>query len=371
VQGYLKYLFAIGSALIIIIVYFTTYWRIDLKGSSISVVFDILMIWIFISMTRSILEMRAINDAIPFVFSNYMGLALFPVLFFILGINPNYFYPINKLISIYIFFAFIFSLIYIQSFELQLYLVYPLFFIILTIPLRTTWGKILIVVISIVVIAVSLTNRAGILRILFSYSIVVAFYVLQYVRINKKLLYSLVFIVLLIPVVALYLGIQGQSIFQVILGDDDTPYSQLNPYADTRTFLYYEVLQDLQANDAFLFGKGLNAGYNSASFQTYNREVVEVGFLQILMKTGIVGFILYISIIVSAVFKAIGKSRNLFIKALGLLLTGYIIMLFIENQIAYNLLNIIIWLVVGICHSEKLRKLDDREIKRLYQNKSN
>ena len=95
----------------------------------------------------------------------------------------------------------------------------------------------------------------------------------------------------MVPVVSLYLGMKGQSVFQIVLGEDTNGYSQLNPYADTRTFLYYEVFQDLKLNQAFIFGKGMNAGYASDAFQTLSRQVVEVGFLQILLKTGIVGFI--------------------------------------------------------------------------------
>ena len=101
----------------------------------------------------------------------------------------------------------------------------------------------------------------------------------------------------MMPVVSLYLGVKGQSVFQIVLGEDNNSYSQLNPYADTRTFLYYEVFQDLQANQAFIFGKGMNAGYASDSFQTFSRQVVEVGFLQMLLKTGIIGCLLYFAII--------------------------------------------------------------------------
>jgi hypothetical protein len=166
----------------------------------------------------------------------------------------------------------------------------------------------------------------------------------------------------------LYLGINGQSVFQVILGEGNDNYSQLNPYADTRTFLYYEVFQDLKFNEAFLFGKGLNAGYMSVAFDTTSRSIVEVGFLQILLKTGIVGCFLYFSLIISAIFRALGKSKNLFVKSLGLLLSGYTLMLFVENVIAYNMLNIITWIVVGMCHSEKLRGISNNDIKTLFTN---
>ena len=53
-------------------------------------------------------------------------------------------------------------------------------------------------------------------------------------------------------------------------------------------------------------------------------------------------------------------------KALGLLLAGYLIMFFIENVIAYNLLNIIIWFIVGLCHSETFWNYSDQGIKNLF-----
>lgn len=229
----------------------------------------------------------------------------------------------------------------------------------------------MIVAISIVVIIFSLTNRAGIIRILFSYCVVAAYYFLERVKIGKKMLYTIVFLVLMIPVTSLYLATRGHNVFQIILGEDEDAYSQLDPLADTRTFLYYEVFQDLKINKAWLFGKGLNAGYDSPSFRTYRREVVEVGFLQILMKTGVIGFLLYAFIIGNAVYKAILRSNNLFIKTMGLFLTSYFIMLFIENQIAYNLLNVIVWIVVGFCHSPEIRGLDNKEVLMLFQGNNN
>jgi O-antigen ligase len=186
----------------------------------------------------------------------------------------------------------------------------PIFYIILTIPLRSSWEKIFIIFISISIVVVSITNRAGILRILVSYSILLAVYLMQSLKVSKRLIQLLVVLVLMIPLVSLYMGIRGKSVFQIVLGEDDQPYSQLNPYADTRTFLYHEVFQDLKINRAFVFGKGLNATYESEAFQTFERPMVEVGFLQILMKTGIVGVLLYLLTIISAIFRALGRSNS-------------------------------------------------------------
>ncbi len=311
--------------------------------------------------------MNSSSEIIGYLFNNYVGISLFPVFFFIAGNNVNYFGTINKILTVYIILASTLSFIFLEFFELQVFLLYPLFYMILTIPLRKTGGKWLIVLISVAVIIVSLTNRAGILRILISYCIIAVYYVMLNIKINKKLLYLIVFVILMIPVFSLYLGIKGQSVFQTILGDDNQPYSQLDPYADTRTFMYYEVFQDLKGNDAFLFGKGLGAGYYSEAFVTFSRNVVEVGFLQIILKTGIFGFLLYISVIISAIYKALGKSNSLFIKSIGLLLASYVLMLFIENIIAYNILNVLVWTAVGMCHSASFRDLDDHEIKNYFR----
>jgi hypothetical protein len=307
-------------------------------------------------------------DLKTLLFSNYMGLSLVSVLFFVIGNNIKYFFTINNLLYYYLLFSSIFTVFYLKYFELQLFILLPVFYVILTIPLQKPGRKFLIVLISILIVLVSLTNRAGILRILISYCLVVYYYLMLNVRISKKLVNLLVFIVLMIPIIAIYLGINGFSVFQLLAGDDIGGYSQMNPYADTRTFLFYEVFQDLKINNAFLFGKGLNAGYISEVFATYSRPIVEVGFLQLVLKTGLFGFLLYSAVIFSAIYKALSLSRNHFMKSLGLLLVSYYILFFIENIIAYNLLNVVIWMVVGMCHSKALLSLNNFEIKKLINN---
>ena len=368
--GFIKYMFvfffAFVSILPMVFVWLTTRWSLDFKDKYILAVYNAMILWMLICFIRSQLQIDNVEDFKDYLFSNYMGISLFPVFFLIAGINVRYFHVINRLLFLYLVVATLVSFFFLDYFELQLFLLFPIFYIIVTIPLRKKWETLLLILISISLLIFSFTNRAGILRIFMGYSIVLAYYFLKHVRLNRWMINLIVILILLIPIGSLYLGVKGQSVFQMVLGEDITPYSQSDPYADTRTFLYYEVFQDLKYNKAFLLGKGLNAGYMSESFQTYNRPVVEVAFLQILLKTGIVGFLLYITVIVSAIFKALSSSNNLFIRSLGLLLVSYVIMLFMENQIAYNLLNVIIWIIIGMCHSEEIRGLSDFEIERLF-----
>jgi O-antigen ligase len=243
----------------------------------------------------------------------------------------------------------------------------PVFYIIVTFPMQSKRDRILTFIIAVTVLITSITNRAGALRILISYLTIIIFYLVLKMKINKKFISVIVFLALITPFYLLYLGVSGQDVFKMVLGENkEEGYKQENLRSDTRTFLYVDVFRDLQLNRAFVFGKGINAGYASDDFETFNRLAVEVGFLQVLLKSGILGFLLYVLLIVTAIFKAINKSRNLFIKYLGMILSAYVVMLFIENMILYNLLNIIVWLIVGMCHSSELRELSDEEIKELF-----
>jgi hypothetical protein len=361
---------ALGSSMILIFVYFTTKWRVDLKGSGILILYDVMIMWVFICYFRSFTNTYRLYTMKEMLFSPYVGLSLFPILFFIVGVNRKYFYMINKILFLYCLIIYFFSLPFIGYFEIQFFLLMPVFYLIVTFPMQTPRDRILTFVIAVTVIFTSITNRAGVLRISISYMIIIIFYLVLELNVNKKIINAIVILALVIPFYLLYLGASGKDVFKMVLGENiEGGYRQENLRSDTRTFLYVDVFRDIKINNAYLFGKGINAGYASDDFETYNRLSVEVGFLQILLKTGIVGFIMYITLIVTAIFKAINTSRNLFIKYLGMLLSGYVLMFFIENMILFNLLNIITWVIVGMCHSRELRELNDEEIKELFSGK--
>lgn len=361
-------IFAWGSVSILLFFYILSNWKSDVTGNGITKIFGLLIIILFISLIRSLVKIHSFSELVKLLFDPYTGLSLFPILFFVIGSNSKYFLTINRVLSVYCILAFAFSLAFMKYFELNIFLLMPIFYLILTFPMQSYKNRFLTLIISTVIIIVSFTNRAGVMRIIISYLIVVIFYMISYLKINKRLLKIIIFLIMMLPFYFLYLGINGKNVFQDISGNSAEDYSQTDLSADTRTFLYYEVFQDLKLNNAFAFGKGIDGGYYSEIFQTFSRSTVEVGFLQILLKTGIVGFLAYFILVFSAVFKALGKSKSIFMKCLGLLLSSYVLMLFIENVIAFNLLNVTIWLVIGMCHSKELLSLNDEEIKKLFSN---
>lgn len=360
-------LLGVAAIVFLLVILLTTKWYLAIDGYFIPGVYNLLVVWIFICYIRSVLDLHDLRDLKSFLLGDITGLSLFPVLFFLVGINSKTFFLWNRVLLIYCLITFVISFFFLDFFEFQFFLLIPLFYLIITFPLQSGAERIITLIISISVIATSYTNRAGVLRILISYLIISLFYIALKLKVSKKLISVLVFIVIITPFYFLYLGLNGKDVFKTLLGENKNPVSgQENLRADTRTFLYVDVFRDLKINNAYTFGKGINAGYASDAFETYSRKAAEVGFLQIMLKCGILGFLLYIILIISAIFKALNDSSNSYLKYLGLLLCGYVLMLFIENIIAFNLFNIIIWCVVGVCHSKEIRAMNNDEMRDLF-----
>jgi len=144
--------------------------------------------------------------------------------------------------------------------------------------------------------------------------------------------------------------------------------------ADTRTFLYAEVISDLVRTGELWLGRGSSGTYFSPYFlQTGEdsdvRLTVEVGFLVYLLKGGIFAAALNISIFLFSSYLAVYKSNNRYMKWAGFMLITHVLILFVENIVALNLYNICIWLFVGFCLSKDIRTLRDADIKLLFSNK--
>lgn len=195
---------------------------------------------------------------------------------------------------------------------------------------------------------------------------------------------------LVFPVIVLALavfGIQvidsslsgGESVFQRLLVSAQkflggTPVASIAEKADTRTFLYFEVISDLIRTGNLMFGKGSSGTYFSLYFQqtghdSDTRLTVEVGFLAYLLKGGVVAAALNIALFLYASYLAIYRSNSRYAIWIGFMLVVHVLILFVENLVALNSYNVCIWLFVGLAFSKSFRVLDDAQIRGLMRGK--
>jgi hypothetical protein len=220
-------------------------------------------------------------------------------------------------------------------------------------------------------IILSIDFRANVIRIILATLIIFLYYARKYVPLKWIKFACLTFFVT--PILFLFLGVTGQyNIFKPSDNIDKYEFSyddgtERNIALDTRTFLYQEVFATMQGNNSFVWGEGGAGTYKTEYFDDsvdYNkgRYGTEVGFLNVLLYSGILGVIFYAVIIFSAGYYAVNYSNNFLCKMLALFLAFRWVLFFIEDFTRYDVNYYFLWIAVGLCFSKDFRSLSDAEL---------
>ena len=139
--------------------------------------------------------------------------------------------------------------------------------------------------------------------------------------------------------------------------------------ADTRTGVEVYMYEDMSPVD-WVIGKGIKGSYYCPVVDNVNdaeglgyRDNIETGYLQIILKGGIISLALLLLIFIPAVYKGFFKSRNILSKAAAMWIFLWIIYLYPSGGMVFNMNYVLVWISTGICYSDKIRDLDDETIK--------
>lgn len=131
---------------------------------------------------------------------------------------------------------------------------------------------------------------------------------------------------------------------------------------DTRTFLFLELVNDFNAIDLFV-GRGalgtyyspyfdalIDAGIDGGDFMT--RQVNEVGYLQMILKGGLVLMVLQLGILIPAAITGIFKGNNITVRMCGYLILSYVFLWFVSYYPVYSAEYLLLWISVGTVISQ-------------------
>lgn len=135
---------------------------------------------------------------------------------------------------------------------------------------------------------------------------------------------------------------------------------------NSRTGFYNDLTNHISTEEFFL-GKGVLGGYRSSIFRNYNnpfllRKNIEIGYLQIILKCGLVMLALFLIICVPAGFYGVFFSRNSFTFTTGLIVVNRLIEMFIFGLPAATCSYVLFWLAVGSCLNPSLRNATNNYI---------
>ncbi|WP_223857440.1 hypothetical protein [Sphingobacterium micropteri] len=207
-------------------------------------------------------------------------------------------------------------------------------------------------------------------------------YYLIYFR-SRKILKIIHWFFYILPAVLLALGISGTfNIFQD-LSKNEGIYKEKKVVggemieedisADTRTFIYKEVIESAIRNDYWILGRTPARGNDSDYFGDFMAEELNTGkyerhknelcFPNVFTWLGIVGMILYCLIYLKASYLAVYKSRNIFMKLLGVFIAFRFTYGWVEDFNSFSIMNIALWMIIAMGFSDSFRKMTNREFK--------
>jgi hypothetical protein len=309
-----------------------------------------------------------------FLMLTSFAFSLIPLAFF-LGNNLNHAKTIIKMVIKYIFplgfFLIPLSLITTEELYPRIMIMISLF--ILFIPFVKRKWKLLIIIVSLVSLFIALGFRTNIIKISLSYLILGSYY---FISLNKKFKLNLLRLTMFaVPP----LLIVSSIIFNFNIFNE---FSKLKSYyittnkgevenlvGDTRTFLYVEVLSQLNFTDSYIFGESAAGYYESKVF--YNtggairgkRYGSEVGILNIMLRYGLLGVISYFLLLYAVSYISINNSNNDLSKLIGLFIASRWVISFFEEFTQFDINFLFFWMMIGMVSSATFRKMNNEEIK--------
>lgn len=341
---------------------------------AVKLTFNAWLIWNIFNILRGGLLANSYWDW-KFLMLSSVGFSMISLVFFV-GNNPFF---VKQIITFFLKYVVVFGfliipLTLISNRELYSRLMIPVCFFILFFPYLGTKWKILVSVVVFLSIFIALGFRTNIIKIALSVLLLSLYYFRNYIR--KSWLKIAHFLIFVIPLVLLFAGLTGRfNIFAQISTQheykvESSQGNEINLTGDTRSFLYKEVLASMDGVSDWVIGKSASGSYNSVWF--YNdggamngkRYRCEINVLNILIYHGLIGVVIYLSLIYIVSYRAINNSRNILSKMLGLAIASRWALSFFEEFTQYDLNFYFFWLFVGLLGTTSFRKLSDIEVKK-------
>lgn len=216
-------------------------------------------------------------------------------------------------------------------------------------------------------------NRAGIARILIAIFFLILFRIVNFSFFKITLL-----IIFIFPFYIFFsINYFDYSIFSFILNLFQNTDPSNSYLIDTRSFLFIEIFNHFKNGGNIFIGNGGFANYYTYWFDFISgfmetpegkyRLSMEVGFLSILLKGGIIYLLLHYLLIYQTTTYAINNSKNKYLNNLSVIAISFLFTSSYENVLAFDTLNISFWIMLSLLYSKNINNLTNEDIQIVFK----
>lgn len=135
---------------------------------------------------------------------------------------------------------------------------------------------------------------------------------------------------------------------------------------DTRSGVENDLIKDLDML-SWIFGRGMYGTYYSpTAIDNIHREMIETGYLNMILKGGIINLVLYVALLLKTIYNGIFKSRNNLGIAFGYVALMYLVRLYPAGHINMTFEFCILWFGIAFCNYKNLYMASNEEIKKYF-----
>jgi hypothetical protein len=368
----------IGIGLIVVASIHLINSKID--NAYLSFLFFLFCTWSFLLIIRGYSNFLDYNYIKRFLFDPTYGGITYFVPLILLFAKQNFYKKLFDIILLFGIFCILFDVVFIKDLisfqntnprslgivEASADLSFPCAFILLTYPYHTNKRILLAAAVMLLTFLFAIMRaRRGL--ILMTSSVLVFSYLL-YIFTSKTRLVIIYFTILIGLLGLLYASNvyrpRDNRVFGYILERGDE---------DTRTGVEIYFYADMEPLD-WIIGRGINGEYFCPDMEpdqeTDYRTVIETGYLQIILKGGIVSLGLFVLIAIPAIIKGLFYSKNVFSKAAAIWIFWVTISMYPAVVNSFTLRYILVWIAIGICYSKAIRNMCEEDIKKLLYGES-
>ncbi|MFA7491955.1 MAG: hypothetical protein WCZ43_00335 [Proteiniphilum sp.] len=363
------------SFLILIVFFLSRYYFFDKRNQDNMLIVWIYLLWNLVCIIRGMFAAEMYWDWKGLT-GNAMALML-PIVIFS-ATNKMIVQSLLSFFVKYVMPLFLVFALVIRTDAFGFYLI-PVTFLILFLPVLTKQQRIILLIFTVIVVMADLSARSNVIKFSVPFLVLLFYYFRK--RISVKTMEILRVSLFVIPLLLFILGVAGVfNVFKMdeyIKGDYTSVGAdhlgervEQSVIADSRTFIYEEVLGSAVHNNYWLLGRTPARGNDSYAFGEIAAELTgrnerlsnEIGLANVFTWTGIVGVILYTLIFFWASFLAVNRSRNIYAKMLGIYVAFRWLYSWIEDVNDFSLNYFMLMVMLGLCFSESFRNMSNKDI---------
>ena len=130
----------------------------------------------------------------------------------------------------------------------------------------------------------------------------------------------------------------------------------------SRSTVFEAFFLDFNSTSDWIIGRGIEGTVLRAASTGDIGELIENGFLVVILKGGLLYLIPFLIILLRASYLGFYKSNNDLVKALAYLILIYIIIMFFFNIPSFTTKYIFLWISVSVCFTPEIRSTNNDEI---------